>query len=352
MGNVRSLDMDFAHFVEHVDDFIESVPEIAVVSYGEILGRHEGVEIIQGVEKKISIHCQIGKNIKKISDAVSGIQPGSAAILYAGKSMKYEIVQLGGELASRGVRVALLPCQCEPLWGSCANFERDYPTTPKGYHDALSDHIVIVGPCYESYGCHGGRNGLKMLIDRILDNGEMWFSTLGKMLRSEPSTGTNEVVEFPTWKTIKIGTQKTRGELKKALTRNGFKVDYAGGRLDIALAAAETEVELVLVSARDLGFMEPVRREKIYDRATKAKELGLRLAPAEVGPQLRLQYTDQPLNERMVVAIKPIKGNENEGVAFIVERDDAGPMLSCDIWDCNDMWNPDSLWVFSRRKRN
>lgn len=157
--------------------------------------------------------------------------------------------------------------------------------------------------------------------------------------------------EFATWKTITIGTQKSVKDLTKALTGNGFRIsDWAGDILKkITLAAAETEIELVLVSVADLGFTKATRRDAIYDRA---KELGLDLVPAEVGPQLRLAYTDQPLNEWMVMAMEPIADSGGVLLVFGVERIGDGRWLRTNFGNPDYAWDPGNRWVFARRKQN
>jgi hypothetical protein len=157
--------------------------------------------------------------------------------------------------------------------------------------------------------------------------------------------------EFATWKTITIGTQKLVKDLTKALSSNGFRIsDWTGDVLKkITLAGAETEIELVLVLVADLGFTEATRRDAIYDRA---KELGLDLAPAEVGPQLRLAYEYQPRGEWMLMAMDPITDSAGDPWVFLVGRGDDGPGLHSRRGDPDGLWNPDSRWVFARRKQN
>ncbi len=157
--------------------------------------------------------------------------------------------------------------------------------------------------------------------------------------------------EFATWKTITIGTQKSVKDLTKALTGNGFRIsNWAGDILKkITLAAAETELSLVLVSVADLGFTKATRRDAIYDRA---KELGLDLVPAEVGPQLRLAYTDQPLNEWMVMAMEPISDSDGGLRVFGVGLNVDGRWLDSYGGSPGRVWNPDDRWVFARRKQN
>ena len=104
---------------------------------------------------------------------------------------------------------------------------------------------------------------------------------------------------------------------------------------------------MVVVSVAELGFKDGATREQIYARA---KELGLDLCPAEVGPQLRLQYKDQPNGEWLVIAMEPITGSVGNLNLFRVRRDDS------DLWLDGDYDYPDYVWdagdrfVFSRRK--
>src|SRR5262249_60691945 len=66
----------------------------------------------------------------------------------------------------------------------------------------------------------------------------------------------------------------------------------------------EAKLDLVVLTAADLGFQEGYTSlAEIYRRAI---ELGLNLCPAEEGPQLRLQYGDQPVGEFLHIAMDPI----------------------------------------------
>ena len=102
-----------------------------------------------------------------------------------------------------------------------------------------------------------------------------------------------------------------------------------------SVSAKETEKDLVKITTGELGFNDGARRDQIYARA---KELGLELCPAEVGPQLRLQYQDQPNDEMLLVAMEPIKS-----FVFSVERSTSGRWLS---WEGDGNWSPRLQWVF------
>src|SRR4030042_3239242 len=114
--------------------------------------------------------------------------------------------------------------------------------------------------------------------------------------------------EFKVFKTITLGTGlKTPGDFRKSFKDNGCRIgDWANdilGRPAFTVATEETELDLVVVSVAELGFKKGATREQIHARA---KELGLDLCPAEVGPQLRLQSKDQSNGEWLVVAMEPI----------------------------------------------
>ncbi len=162
-------------------------------------------------------------------------------------------------------------------------------------------------------------------------------------------------------KHIKLGTLKNADAIRQALTGQGYRIsDWASNILSkpaFTVASAETSLELVQVAVGELGFEQGhtlivgypdvkllVTREQIYDRALKK---GLVLCPAEVGPQLRLQYPDQPMGEWMLIAIEPIADSGGDLNVFCVERDSAG----CWLHACTDAgyWDQRTRWVFARR---
>jgi len=90
------------------------------------------------------------------------------------------------------------------------------------------------------------------------------------------------------------------------------------------VSATKTTVELAAVSAAELGFYtDVVPLADIYERA---RQLGFGLAAAEVAPQLRLQYFDQPLGE-FLIAMDPIKTWKGESVILTVANGGAGLIL-------------------------
>jgi hypothetical protein len=57
------------------------------------------------------------------------------------------------------------------------------------------------------------------------------------------------------------------------------------------------------------------------------KQLGFGLAAAEIGPQLRLQYLDQPLGEFLILGMAPIRTWNGEPVILTVANGGAGLIL-------------------------
>ena len=157
---------------------------------------------------------------------------------------------------------------------------------------------------------------------------------------------------FQTWKTIKLGTGlKTADDFRNALKREGMKVDDRADDLlgQKAFTASESEkvADLVVVSLAELGFKNRAKREDIYKRA---QELGLDLCPAEVGPQLRLQYKDQPKGEWLLIAMEPITDSAGDLHVFDVERGGHDLWLRSDYGFPEFFWIGNYRWVFLRRK--
>ena len=135
--------------------------------------------------------------------------------------------------------------------------------------------------------------------------------------------------DVATWKTIKIGTFADPVRLRNKLDSMGCGV---GGQAAEILArpafivsSRETDVELVLVSPVQLGFTsDTVTLGDVYARA---RQLGFELAAAEVGPQLRMQYLDQPIGEFLIIGMEPIETWTGEPIILNVANGGAGLIL-------------------------
>ena len=157
-------------------------------------------------------------------------------------------------------------------------------------------------------------------------------------------------VSFPTWKTIKLGTGlKTADDFRQALKQGGYQIgSWANdilGKLAFKAVARETEVELVKGSVKELTGKDLVSLQEIIQRA---EERGLKKCLAEVGPQLRLQYKDQPYGEWLVVAMEPIAGSVGGLGVFYVGRDDDGRWLHSGYGSPGHVWRGDGRVVFCK----
>lgn len=170
---------------------------------------------------------------------------------------------------------------------------------------------------------------------------------MNSVVSAEIRNGVSMPREIATWKTIKLGTYRSARDLTNAVKASGFQIgDYAAQMLaKITVAKVEMDRRLVLVTLADLGFIKGTYRGAIYARA---RELGLDLVPAEVGPQLRLQYANQPVGEWMVMAMKPIADSEGNLRACNVVSGAEGQLLRTDYGYPVDGPNPDYRWVFAR----
>jgi hypothetical protein len=128
-----------------------------------------------------------------------------------------------------------------------------------------------------------------------------------------PSAQSREVnvdkpAHFQVWRTITLGSYKGvdayRDALDIAKIKIGDSADEVLGRPAFPYARTQTGVELAVLSAADLGVeSDRASLAEVYQRARQA---GLELCPAEVGPQLRLDYRNQPLGEALDIAMDPV----------------------------------------------
>lgn len=166
---------------------------------------------------------------------------------------------------------------------------------------------------------------------------------------------------------VVIGT-KDRKELLEAMKKQGINISsYAremiespdfmptqsglGGikRLLKGERSPITEtVDIVRLKVRNFGFTNFPTTTELF---AKAEEFGLELCPAEVGPQYRLQQTDQPMEDWFYIGMKPLVASGDPSVFKLAH---AGHGL----WLSNDWARPDYLWrlddefVFRFRKNS
>ena len=178
-------------------------------------------------------------------------------------------------------------------------------------------------------------------------DGEMWVQAFGRFLRKE-----NPWASFPTWKTIRLGTHQNLEALKSILTDAGFRItgwanDIMGKNV-FTIASEETSIDLVTATVAELGFTGSTGYDAI---CTRIRELGYDLCPNEVGPQLRLQYKDQPKGEWLLVAMEPIADSSgNRSHLFCVEHTDSGELwLDADGGLRGLPWRAAVRVVFARR---
>src|SRR3982750_3186040 len=106
------------------------------------------------------------------------------------------------------------------------------------------------------------------------------------------------------WKTIKLGTglhtsDCFRKAFKKANCHISISANDILSRPAFTTAPWKNDIKLVVISVAELGFKHGVGYADICKRGV---EVGLEICPAEVGPQLRLQYPDQPKSEYLFIA--------------------------------------------------
>jgi hypothetical protein len=146
-----------------------------------------------------------------------------------------------------------------------------------------------------------------------------------------PNTGSNRkntIADFPIWKRITVGTHKGVNTMREALDaariRIGNSADEILGHPAFPFSRTKRELDLVVLTAADLGFTGHAPVSAIY---RSALQLRLELCPAEAGPQLRLQYLDQRAGEFLHIAMQPIATYHGDLVDLTVANGGAGLLL-------------------------
>jgi len=148
-------------------------------------------------------------------------------------------------------------------------------------------------------------------------------------LAQSPTVEVKAASELSVWKTVVIGRSRgvdaVRNALDAARVAVGDSADEILGRPAFTFASEPRELNLVLVSVAALGFGP--NGAALGDIHARALRLGLELCPEEVGPQLRLQYRNQPVGEFLHVAMKPLRTYHGTPTDFSLANSGAGLAL-------------------------
>jgi hypothetical protein len=143
-----------------------------------------------------------------------------------------------------------------------------------------------------------------------------------------PPSPVESAFAVPVWRTITVGTFANSFALLNALDAAGCSIGSSAeeilARPAFTVGTRKTNVELFAVSAAELGFQTDTA--PLADIYARAQQLGFGLAAAEVAPQLRLQYFDQPMGE-FLIGMEPIKTWKGAPVILTVANGGAGLVL-------------------------
>jgi hypothetical protein len=155
---------------------------------------------------------------------------------------------------------------------------------------------------------------------------------------------------FGIWKTVDIGTVAGKWALYRSLDAAGCGLGDAAEQIFVArqftVSPADARLDLVAVSVAELGIK--AASAPLKDIYARARQLGLTLAAAEVGAQLRLQYLDQPIGEFLNMAMAPIQLPDGESDIFVVGNGGAGLLLIGQAADADTTFDASSRFVFVR----
>lgn len=181
-----------------------------------------------------------------------------------------------------------------------------------------------------------------------------WSVAFKRFLRKE-NPWTEALVAMPAvassapcpWKTVTLGLLKTAEAYNASFAAKKREVGTWAAQImaKIRYAQKPRKVDLFLVLDTDLGLTEAYG---IADVLAAAKAKGYKKCPPEVGPALRDQYDDQPMNEWLPVLMDPVLVSDADLGVFHVGRDSNGAHLDADCANPEYRFSLGARWVVCR----
>jgi len=152
---------------------------------------------------------------------------------------------------------------------------------------------------------------------------------------------------IPEWKSLQLGKHTSVDDLSRELSAAGFQItDGAADILGkVQLAMTTTQIPIVKVCPWQLGLEADATANAINARAARC---GFTTVPAEAGPQLRLQYADQPGGEYLLLGMDPLFSDGYPSIFAILERC-GRRLLDAAYGYRGHLWSLTTPWVFARR---
>ncbi len=188
----------------------------------------------------------------------------------------------------------------------------------------------------------------------VNENTKAYIGTLySNIFKELPDNIEHIYITFPEGrillKEIQLPTQeKTPQEYETEIIAQGMKVgDWAKDILSKAnlKEGLGEKIKIAIISNKSLGFSNGATRQESQD---KAKQLGIasKLLPPLTGPELRKQYTDQPMNEYILVDMESIIDRGGHPAVFGVNRSSGEAWLSADFGRSDNRFVVSTRWAF------
>lgn len=159
-----------------------------------------------------------------------------------------------------------------------------------------------------------GHSGPPLLISTVLCLGLCLFAVDALADSETPVQRSHPTDAIRVWRKTKLGVinnvEAYRNALQKAAIKVGDAADEILGRPGFPYAHTPVVQELILISAAEL--IPQAHFASLSEIYKRARELGFELCPAEVGPQLRLDYRDQPRGDVLHIAMAPLATYQRE----------------------------------------
>ncbi len=151
-------------------------------------------------------------------------------------------------------------------------------------------------------------------------------------------------------RTIKLGTGlKSADDFRRALKRNGCELDRLNwasmvmNQSDFKVSDKPIKTNLIARTVAELGFEDGAPYADVCKRGL---ERGYTLCQPEHGPQLRLQYNDQPMGEMLILAMDPLRDSVGQPCTFAVGNNDDGLWFNGHCAKPGNFCDPDQCFVF------